>query len=286
MHERLFLVDCGEGAQIQLRKYKLSFGKINHILISHLHGDHIFGLFGLLSSYRLLDRKTDLHIYANPRLKTILDEHHKHFYETPFPFSIIFHPVGSKKKQMIYEDEAAEIFTIPLKHSIPSCGFLFREKPPLLNLRKDMIEFHKVPVEERVNIKKGADFINEKGERIANTILTLPPRKPRSMAICSDTKYTESILDQISDVDLLYHEATFLENIREIAEERFHSTAKQAGMLARKANAGKLVIGHFSSRYTTADPLVNEAREEFPETYSAEEGDCHRIEQTRQPESS
>jgi ribonuclease Z len=135
-------------------------------LISHIHGDHTFGLFGLLSTFNLLDRKSDLHIYAHPYLKTILDEHHKHYYQQPLSFSIIFHPFGSKKKQLIYEDEKLEIHTIPLKHRIPCCGFLFREKPPLLNLRKDAIALHKIPVKELMNIKKGNDFINEHGERL------------------------------------------------------------------------------------------------------------------------
>ncbi len=281
IHERFFLVDCGEGAQIQLQRYKIGFGKINHILISHLHGDHTFGLFGLLGSLSLLDRKTDLHIYANPLLKTILDEHHKHFYQHPFPFSIIFHPFGAARRKMLFEDDKLDIHTIPMKHRTPCCGFLFREKPPLLNIRKDMIDLHKIPREEIMNIKKGNDFINEQGNRIPNKDLTLPPLKPRSMAICSDTGYSESILPQIKDVDILYHEATYLDEMRESAASTAHSTAKQAGMLAKKANAGKLLIGHFSARYKSAEPLLDEARKEFPATFVANEGDCHSVSQTR-----
>jgi ribonuclease Z len=284
MHERFFLVDCGEGAQIQLRRNGIGFGKINRIFISHIHGDHTFGLFGLLSTFSLLNRKTDLHIYANPLLKNILDEHHKFYYQHPFPFQVIFHPVGSGRKQLIHEDEKLEIHTIPLKHRVPCCGFLFREKTPLLNLKKEMIELHNVPVREMMNIKKGGDFINVHGQCIPNKILTFPPLKPRSLAFCSDTRYTESILPQITDADILVHEATYLDNMRERAAETGHSTARQAGQLARKANAGKLIIGHFSARYKSTDQLVEEAREEFPETYAAREGDCHTIEQVRLPE--
>ncbi len=281
VHERYFLVDCGEGAQIQLRKNNIGFGKINHILISHVHGDHTFGLFGLISSFSLLGRKSDLHIYAHPLLESILNDHRKHYYENLLSFKIIFHPLGSKKKNLIFEDEKVEIHTIPLKHRIPACGFLFREKPPLLNIRKEMAEFYRIPVKEMMNIKMGKDFINEKGEIIPNKTLTLPPVKPRSLAYCTDTKYTESILPQISNVDILYHEATYLHNMLEQAVETGHSTARQAGRLAAKAGAGKLIIGHFSARYKTTDRLIEEARAEFPGTYAAREGDCHIIEQVR-----
>ena len=281
IHERFFLVDCGEGAQIQLRRNKIGFGKINHILISHVHGDHTFGLFGLISTLSLLGRKTDLHIYANPVLKSILNDHQKYYYEYPLPFHIIFHSLGSKKKELIYQDEKLEIQTIPLKHRVPACGFLFKEKPPSLNLRKEMIEYYKVPVEERVNIKLGNDYVNDRGQVIPNKVLTFPPVKPRSLAYCTDTKYTESILPQINKVDILYHEATYLHNMAKRASETGHSTSRQAGMIAKKADAGKLIIGHFSARYKTTDILVDEAKKEFPETYAANEGDCHTIEQVR-----
>ena len=281
IHERFFLADCGEGTQIQLRRNKIGFGKINHILISHVHGDHTFGLFGLISSFSLLGRKSDLHIYANPLLKSILDDHQKYYYDYPLPFRIVFHPIGSKKKDLIYEDEKVEIHTIPLKHRIPACGFIFSEKAPMLNLRKEMILYHKIPVKEMVNIKMGHDFINEKGEIIPNRVLTLPPVKPRSLAYCTDTKYTESILPHIKNVDILYHEATYLHNMHDRASETGHSTARQAGQLAGKAQPGKLIIGHFSARYKTTDILVEEARSEFPETYAAIDGDCHHVEQVR-----
>lgn len=281
IHERFFLVDCGEGTQIQLRRNRISFGKINNILITHIHGDHTFGLFGLISTFSLLGRNTDLHIYASPVLKQILDDHKKHYYEHPLPFKIVFHPIGSNRKSMIYEDEKLQIFTIPLKHRIPACGFLFREKAPLLNLDKDKIRYFGVPVSAMSDIKEGKDFINENGEVIPNRKLTLPPLKPRSLAYCSDTVYTESIIPVIRNADILYHEATYLHNMHVRAAETGHSTARQAGQLAAKAEVGKLIIGHFSARYKTTDELVSEARSEFSETYPAVEGDCHKVDQQR-----
>ncbi len=283
VHERLFLVDCGEGTQIQLRKNKISFGRINHILISHIHGDHTFGLFGLISTLSLLGRKSDLHIYAHPVLESILNDHRKYYYEYPLPFKIIFHRIGSARSKLIFEDDKLEIHTIPMKHRVPACGFLFREKPPLLNIRKEMVKFHNIPVREIINIKQGGDFITGTGEIIPNRVLTLPPVKPRSLAYCTDTKYTESILPYINGVDILYHEATYLHNMLERARETGHSTARQAGMIAAKSGPEKLIIGHFSARYKTVDLLVEEAREEFPATYPANEGDCHVIEQFRPP---
>lgn len=282
IHERFFLVDCGEGAQIQFRKYRIGFGKIDHILISHVHGDHTFGLFGLISTFSLLGRKKDLHIYANPLLKSILDDHQKHYYEKELPFPIVFHPIGSKKSEVIYSDNKLEILTIPLKHRVPCCGFLFREKPPPLNLRKDVTDLYEIPVKELPGIKSGNDYETGPGNVIPNKMLTLPPVKPRSLAYCTDTKYTESILPLIHKVDILYHEATYMHNMVEQASETGHSTALQAGMIARKASAGKLIIGHFSARYKTTMDLVEEARKEFAETYAAKEGDCHDIKLARE----
>jgi ribonuclease Z len=281
LHERCFLIDCGEGTQIQLRRNNIGLGKIDHIFITHIHGDHTFGLFGLISTLNLLGRKNDLHLYASPLLELILNDHFKYFYDRPLAFRIIFHPLGSKKKQLIYEDSKALVFSFPLKHRIPACGFLFQEKPPLLNLKKDMIRLHQVPVNEMQNIKSGKDFCNDKGEVIPNELLTMPPLKARSLAYCTDTRYTESILPVINNADVLYHEATYLHELKERARETGHSTAREAGIIARKANVGKLVIGHFSARYKTTEQLVNEARSEFSESYAANEGDVYHIEQIR-----
>ncbi len=281
LHERCFLIDCGEGTQIQLRRNNIGFGKIDHIFITHIHGDHTFGLFGLISTLNLLGRKYDLHLYASPLLEQILNDHIKYFYDHPLTFRIIFHQLGSKKKQLIYEDSNALVFSFPLKHRIPACGFLFQEKPPLLNLRKEMIRFHNVPVSEMHNIKSGKDFLNEKGQTIPNALLTLPPVKARSLAYCTDTRYTESILPVIKNADILYHEATYLHEMKDRARETGHSTAREAGIIARKGNVAKLIIGHFSARYKTTEPLVNEARSEFSESYAANEGDIYHIEQIR-----
>jgi len=281
IHERFFLLDCGEGTQIQLRKNRIGFGRINHILISHVHGDHTFGLFGLISTLSLLGRNTDLHIYAHPMLEQVLNDHRKHYYEHPLSFNLVFHPIGSSRSRLIFEDDKLEIHTIPMKHRVPTCGFLLREKAPLLNIRKEMVKFHDIPVREIMNIKQGEDFVTAEGDVIPNRVLTLPPVKPRSLAYCTDTKYTESILPHISGVDILYHEATYLHNMLERARETGHSTARQAGTIAAKAGAGKLIIGHFSARYKTVDALVEEASEEFPGTLPANEGDCHIVEQVR-----
>ncbi len=281
VHERYFLIDCGEGAQIQMKRNNIRFGKINNIFISHLHGDHVFGLFGLISTFGLLERTADLHIYANPKLEKILDNILKFFFEQPLSFKIIFHPIGSKKQELIYEDEKVTVETIPLKHRIPTCGFLFREKAPLLNIRKDMIEYHNIPVKEIYNIKCGKDFNKPDGTSIPNKKLTLPPYKPRSMAYCCDTRYSEGIVKYIKNVDLLYHEATYANNMAKEAREKYHSSAGEAATAAKKANAGKLIIGHFSPRYKSILPLVEDARKIFPNTFAAQEGEVHKVKQTK-----
>lgn len=281
MGERFFLVDCGEGTQIQLRRFRIRFSKINHILISHVHGDHVFGLFGLISTLTLLGRKTDLHIYSHTALKDIMDDHLKHFHEEEMPFKIVYHFLGVQKTAIIYEDELMTIMSFPLKHRIPSSGFIFREKPKLLNVIKEIINYHKVPLKDIPKIKEGQDFVNSKGETISNSLLTHPPFKQRSFAYCSDTSYTEKIIPYLQGVDLLYHEATYAHNLAQRARETKHSTAQQAATIARKANAQKLVIGHFSARYKDLSLLLNEAREVFPETYLGNDGCIFEIPQER-----
>lgn len=281
LSERFFLIDCGEGTQIQLRRFKIRFGKINHIFISHVHGDHVFGLFGLISTFSLLNRKTDLHIYTHPTLKNILDDHMKYFHEGEMPFQIIYHFIGAKKSALIYEDDLLTVTSIPLKHRIPSSGFIFREKPKLLNVKKDMIEYLRIPLKEILRIKSGGDFITEDGKTIKNALLTHTPLKQRAYAYCSDTSYTEKILPYLQNIDLLYHEATYAGDLAERARETKHSTAKQAATIARKANARKLIIGHFSARYKDLTPLLDEAREVFPETWLANDGSVFEIEPER-----
>ncbi|MFO7828839.1 MAG: ribonuclease Z [Bacteroidales bacterium] len=280
-HERFFIIDCGEGTQLQIRRNKIRFGKINHIFISHLHGDHIFGLFGLISTFSLLNRQADLHIYAHSELENILN-HHIEYFERTLPFKIVYHHIKPKQNEIIYEDKHITVETIPLKHRIPCCGFLFKEKPHLRNLKKEAVKKIDIPISEIQNIKEGADLEVENGTIIPNSELTLSPYKQRSYAYCTDTAYTEKIIPIIKNVDLLFHEATFAENLKKQAKKTGHSTAQQAGLVAKKADAKKLIIGHFSARYKDVAPLISEAREIFTQTFSAEDGEKHVVELERE----
>lgn len=254
-----------------MRKFKIKFGKINHIFISHIHGDHTLGLFGLISTLVLLDRKSKLTIFAPPQLEQIVDHHLKAF-DITLPFSIQFIPLNCTSSERIYEDKILQVETIPLKHRVPTCGFLFKEKPRLRNIRKEMIDKYTIPIRKMQDIKEGADLVLESGEVIPNSRLTLPPGQPRSFAYCSDTMYTKAILTKIKGVDLLYHEATFMHDMVDQARENFHSTGHQAAMLAKEAGAGRLILGHFSARYKDLNPLLQEARMVFENTFLAEDG--------------
>lgn len=269
--ERFFLIDCGEGTQVQLRKYKAKLGRINHIFISHLHGDHVFGLFGLLSTFSMLGRKNTLHVYAAPLLQEILTSHFKYFNEQ-FDYKIEFHPLGSKKATIIYEDDKLEVKSFPLKHRIPCVGFLFKEKDKPFNIKKSAIDEYSLSIKEIVAIKNGSDLTLENGTIIPNVQLTTPPIASKSFAFCTDTKYTESVLEYINNVNLLYHEATFLTEDEKLAKATYHSTAKQAATLALKAKVEKLVIGHFSSRYKNDQMYLDEAIQVFENTILAEDG--------------
>lgn len=269
--ERFFLIDCGEGTQIQLRKYKKKIARINHIFISHLHGDHIFGLFGLLSTFTMLGRKNQLHIYSDQKLKELITLHFN-FFQKEITYPIIYHPVAAKKSNIIYDDGKLEVSTIPLLHRVACVGFLFREKQKLRNIKKELIGFYNLGIKDILKIKSGDDFITDKGEKIDNESLTIAPPPAKSFAYCTDTKAKESILKYINKIDLLYHEATFLEEDKELAKETFHSTAAQAANLALKADVKKLVIGHFSSRYKKEINFLNEAIRIFPNTIMAEDG--------------
>ncbi|HEX3006507.1 MAG TPA: ribonuclease Z [Bacteroidales bacterium] len=218
VNERFFLIDCGEGTQIQLRKCKIPFGRIKHIFISHLHGDHVFGLPGLLSTFNLLGRTEELHIYSHKSLKQILNQFLGQFYTT-LGFNLIYHALEEDGFSLIYEDKSLEVFSFPLRHRIPCWGFLFKEKERMKNIKKEMISMYNIPVREIVNIKKGADFINEEGECIPNYRLTIPPPKPKSFAFVTDTEFLPGIVDHFKNVDLLYHEATFLNEDEELARQ-------------------------------------------------------------------
>jgi ribonuclease Z len=270
--EHLFLIDCGEGTQIQLQKYKIKFGKINHIFISHIHGDHFLGLLGLISTFNLLGRTNELNIYSCPELEDILNCQLKYF-ENHLRFKLIFHHLNCKEAENIYEDDKLTVKTIPLKHKIPTCGFLFTEKPKLLNIKKELIEIYNIPIKEIIKIKKGADFITENGKLIKNEKLTISPPKPRSYAFCSDTAYNESIIPIIKNIDLLYHEATFMHNFEKRAEQTYHSTTVQAATIAKKADVKQLIIGHFSARYRKdINSILEETKKIFGNTQCAEDG--------------
>lgn len=279
-HERFFLIDCGEGTQLQLRKNKIRFGKIDHIFISHLHGDHIFGLFGLISTFNLLNREKDLHIYAHSELENILTRHIE-FFERTMSYKIVYHHIKPRINEEIYSDGNITVETIPLKHRIPTCGFLFKEKEHLRNLKKDVVNVFNIPISKIRSIQGGEDYVNEDGEVIPNTQLTLPPYKSRSYAYCTDTSYYEKIIPIIENVDLLFHEATLEKKLKKQAKQTYHSTTQDAAQIAYKANVGKLIIGHFSARYKDVKPLIKEAKEIFPNTFSAEDGEKHTIELSR-----
>ena len=266
MEERHFLIDCGEGTQVQLRKAKAKFSKINNIFISHLHGDHCFGLPGLISSFRLLGRETPLHIYGPKGIKEMLETIFR-LSETNKGFELVYHELSSKNSEKIFEDQRIEVFTIPLDHRIYCNGYLFKEK--LKERHLNMVEISKYPEIETCdyhNLKRGKDFVLSDGFVLKNESLTTEPSPSVSYAFCSDTRYSESILPLISGVDLLYHEATFLHDLKEMADYTGHTTALEAARIARKANVGKLILGHFSNRYHDLTVFLDEAREVFPNT--------------------
>ena len=270
--ERFFLIDCGEATQIQLRRFKIKFQRINHIFISHLHGDHYLGLPGLLSSLHLLGRKDDLHLYCPAELQEILEVQYKHS-QTILNYNIIYHYHEYRNGQLIFEDDKVEVRTIVLNHRIPCSGFVFREKQVPGNISKSFIEEYKLTVEEIVSIKNGSDLTLESGKVIPNDAIITGKKVPRSYAYCSDTCYDERLLPYIKNVDLLYHEATFLHGMLERAKQTFHTTALQAGIMAKKAEVKQLMIGHYSARYKDVKPLLDEARSEFPNTIPAVEGE-------------
>lgn len=270
IREKLFMIDCGEGAQLQLRRSKLKFTRLNHIFISHLHGDHCFGLMGLISTFGLLGRTAKLHIYAHKELEKLLQPQ-LDFFCKGMTYTVEFHAIDPTKAETIYEDRSVSVTTIPLKHRIPSCGFLFQEKKTPNHIIRDMIDFYQIPVYELNRIKNGEDYVTPEGTVVPNHRLTTPSANPRSYAYCSDTLCLPSIIPQIKGVDLLFHEATFLHEDAARAKETYHTTALQAAQIARDAGAKRLVIGHFSARYENEDLLLKESQSVFPDTVLAKE---------------
>lgn len=275
--ERQFLIDCAEATQHQLRRFHIPYNKINHIFISHLHGDHFFGLMGFLSTLSLQGRRGEMHIYADSRLQQILDCQMK-IMHSRFLFPLVFHPLG-RKEEVIFEDRVVGVTSFPLKHhyETPVCGFLFREKDRERTIRKDMVTAWKVPVAFMQYLKQGADYITPDGEIISNERLTVAPPPSRSYAYMTDTLFRERFAEYVQGVDLLYHEATYSKEDEALAKEGFHSTAEQAALIAKLAGAKKLLLGHFSARYTDPHCLLAEARAIFPDTFICSDGDVYEV---------
>ena len=273
VRDKLFMIDCGEGAQLQFRKSHLKFSRLNHIFISHLHGDHCFGLLGLISTLNLLGRTAELHIHSPKGLETLLTPM-LDFFNRQMTYKVLFHEFDTKEPMLIYEDRSLTVTTIPLRHRMPCCGFLFAEKRRPNHIIREMVDFYQVPVYELNRIKNGADYVTPEGKTVSNNLLTRPSAPSRSYAYCSDTIYLPSIVEQIKGVDLLFHEATFANEDAPRAKETFHTTAAQAAEIARKAEVKKLLIGHFSARYEDENILLQEASAIFPDTQLAKETLC------------
>jgi len=267
-----FLIDCGEGTQRQMRKYKVGFSKINHIFISHLHGDHFYGLVGLLSTYGILSREKEMHIFGPKGIKAATLQMLK-ISESHAKFSMIFHELSSKKSELIYEDEKVTVHTIPLTHRVYTNGYLFREKekPRKLNML-NISGYPEIDKADYLNIKAGRDIQLASGEVISNSSITIAPSKSLSFAFCSDTSYKPNIVPIIKNVDLLYHEATFLADRQELAKKTKHSTSVEAAQIAKEANVGQLVIGHYSGRYPDTSLFQKEAESVFKNVSLARPG--------------
>lgn len=268
---RRYMIDCGEGTQIKLGQYKINLARLDNIFISHLHSDHCIGLIGLISTFAMLGRKNDLNIFAYKDLKEIMQPMLEYFTDED-SFRIIFNDINPAKKEVIFEDKAVKVTTIPLKHRVPTCGFLFEEHQGDRNLIKSMLEAFDIPLKDRRAIKQGADFVDKNGFVVPNERLTTPPHPVRKYAYISDTAYNENIISQIEGASLLFHEATFLDQERERARETMHTTALQAADIAQKAGVKKLILGHFSARYKDKKPFLQEARSIFENTLLAEDG--------------
>lgn len=271
VHEQFYLVDCGESAQRQLMKYGINPMKINVVFITHLHGDHLFGLFPLLSTLSLMGRRIPLKIFAPAPMKEILEFNNRHFNREPL-FETQLTEVDTRSHNLIYENKVMEVWTVPLRHRVPCCGYHFREKMPALNVDKEKIEQYGLEIAQIVAAKRGDDVVTDDGMVIPNGELTYRPYSPRSYAYLSDTLFSAKAAGLVKGVDLLYHEATFADTDKVLARQTGHSTASQAAKAAMQSEAKRLVIGHFSGRYKDETVLLDEARQIFPGTELAAEG--------------
>ncbi len=271
IRNQMFLIDCGEGTQVQLRKHKIKFSKINHIFISHLHGDHFFGLPGLISTFRLLGRDKELHVYGPKGIKEAITLLLK-LGDSWTNYPLYFHELTSKSSEIVYENDKLSVKTIPLSHRVYTNGFLFKEKLGERKLNIDSVSEYGINKAYFQNIKNGKDVVLDNGETIANSLLSFDPPKSKSYAFCSDTAYKPDIIPIISGVDMLYHESTFLESEVHLAEKTKHATARQAAQIAKDANIGTLVLGHYSTRYKSISLFKEEAKDIFKNVELADDG--------------
>ena len=267
---KLFMIDCAEGTQLQLRKLRVPFTKIQAIFISHIHGDHCFGLIGMISTFGLLGRTAPLHIYAPKALEKMLEMQIEMFCND-LGYEVVFHAVDTKENKVIYDDRSLTVETVPLCHRVPCAGYIFREKPTLPHIRRDMIDFYQIPLSQINNIKAGADWTTPDGTLIENSRLVSPAEPPRSYAYCSDTAYLPHLHELLKGVTTLYHESTYAEDMMDNAVKYCHSTARQAAMVAKAAGVSRLLLGHYSSRYTNEEILLNEAQEIFSNSFLTNE---------------
>lgn len=268
---KFFMVDCGEGTQIQLRRTHIHFNKLRAVFISHLHGDHCFGVIGMISTFGLLGRTAPLHVYAPVGFSEMLKKQME-FFCHGFDYEVVCHDIeDTTKPQVIYDDKSLTVTTIPLDHRVPCCGFLFREKPTLPHIRRDMIDFYNIPLCYINNIKNGQDWTLEDGTVVPNERLVKSAEPVRSYAYCSDTRYIPTLHEQLKGVTVLYHEATYCDDMAANAAKYFHSTAREAATVARDAGVGQLWLGHYSARYNDERLLLDEARKTFPESYLTQE---------------
>ena len=267
---KYFMIDCGEGTQEQVRRSGIGFSKINAVFISHIHGDHVLGLIGMISTFGLQGRTAPLHIYGPKDYEELFNMEKRVFCST-LDYDIIFHPVDTSRRTVIFEDRSITVETIPLHHRMPCSGFLFKEKAGNRHINPEMMDFYGVPRSQINNLRLGMDWINGDGETIPNERLTKPADPTRSYAYCSDTRYMPALAKELAGVTTLYHEATYCEDMKDKAVKYLHSTAREAAMTAKAAGVEKLLIGHYSQRYIDEKPLLNEAKEVFDNTYLCDE---------------
>lgn len=280
VHDKMFMVDCGEGTQLQLRKSKVHFCKVSAIFISHLHGDHCFGLMGLVSTFGLLGRTAPLHVYAPAEMEELFDLQRRMFCQT-FEYEIVFHPLDTRRQEVIYDDKTLTVSTLPLEHRVPCCGFLFHEKPRLPHIDREAADYYGVPASQYNNIKNGMPWTTPDGESVPAQRLTIPADPPLSYAYCSDTRYIPTLYERIKGVTALYHESTYTDSDEKQARKYNHSTARQAATVASQAGVRMLLLGHYSSKYADESVVLREAKTAFSASWLTDEMDVFDIEKLR-----